>query len=69
MTTDPSRLTKDCINLQIHQGCSHLDACGTAFKDCGYNYRYNLDVLFPVTNVLEATKWTFFPNCRLQQTQ
>ena len=27
----------------------------TAIMDCGFNYGYNSEVMFPVTNVLEAT--------------
>ena len=40
----------------------------TAVTDCGYNYGYNSEDMFPVTNVLEATmnQIAYHKLCQLQ---
>ena len=37
----------------------------TAITDCEYNYEYNWEVMFPITNILEATNESNFLSQRL----
>ena len=54
---------KNCWSIQIvalhgrwslNSGVSDDKFYCTAITDCGYNYEYHSDVMFPITNVSEA---------------
>ena len=62
MTTCNTRRIADIIIIlifycwkQLNPICTTNIITDTAIKYCGYNYRHNSEVMFPVTNVLDTS--------------